>query len=211
MQLKREIKEWLLWPPGCGSFFEDKTMKLILASQSPRRRELLAQIGLEFTVKQSDCEEVMVGETPEEIVKALSCQKAKAVAAQAESGCVVLGADTVVVLDGTILGKPKDEEDAFRMLWALQGRAHTVYTGVTLVDTESGCVNSFAEGTLVHVWPMTEEEIRTYVATKEPMDKAGAYGIQGRFAAFIEKIEGDYANVVGLPVARVYHELTKRR
>jgi len=184
-------------------------MKLVLASQSPRRRELLAQIGLEFTVIQSDCEELMVGETPEEIVQGLSYQKAQAVASHVEAGCVVLGADTVVVLDGEILGKPKDENDAFRMLKELQGRAHMVYTGVTLLWTGAEKRVSFAEGTKVFVWPMTDQEIWNYIATKEPMDKAGAYGIQGRFAAFIEKIEGDYPNVVGLPIARVYHELKR--
>lgn len=184
-------------------------MKLILASQSPRRRELLTQIGLDFTVIQSDCEEIMAGETPEAIVQGLSFQKAEAVASQVEEDCVVLGADTVVVMDGKILGKPKNEEDAFRMLKELQGRAHMVYTGVTLYMTGSKKHVSFAEGTKVFVWPMSEQEILNYIATKEPMDKAGAYGIQGAFAAFIEKIEGDYPNVVGLPVARVYHELMK--
>jgi septum formation protein len=184
-------------------------MHLILASQSPRRKELLAQIGLTFTVKQSDCEEKIEGTDPEEIVKSLSRQKAKAVAENAEKGYIVLGADTIVVLDGRILGKPRDEEDAFRMLQGLQGREHMVYTGVTLIQEEKGLCVSFAEGTKVSVWPMSGEEIRDYIKTGEPMDKAGAYGIQGRFAAFIEKIEGDYTNVVGLPLARVYHELKK--
>lgn len=181
-------------------------MELILASQSPRRRELLTQIGIPFTVRVSNSEEKLIGENPEEIVKGLAFQKAEAVLREAEEGQAVLGADTVVVLDGKILGKPKDEEDAFRMLQDLQGRAHQVYTGVAILTKDSGENISFAEETTVELWPMSGEEIRAYIATGEPMDKAGAYGIQGRFAAFIRKIDGDYTNVVGLPLGRVYQE-----
>ncbi|MCI8513272.1 MAG: septum formation inhibitor Maf [Lachnospiraceae bacterium] len=188
-------------------------MRLILASKSPRRRELLAQIGLPFVVRESCLTEEIKEEKPEEIVKSLAFQKAEAVAEREEEEAVILGADTVVVLDGEILGKPKDAEDAFRMLQALQGREHTVCTGVALLRRTAGEWERvlFAEKTKVFVRPMSGEEIRAYIATGEPMDKAGAYGIQGRFAVFVEKIDGDYANVVGLPVSRVYQVLKKWR
>lgn len=199
--------------------------KIILASASPRRRELLAQIGAEFEVRVSDKEEIYHSSRPEEIVKELALMKAENVAADlaeemraagAGNGelrdIVVIGADTVVVLDGQILGKPKDEEDAADMLSRLQGRAHEVYTGTAILDyDEQGhqSVVNQAVRTEVHVHAMEEAEIRRYIATGEPMDKAGAYGIQGRFAAFIDRIEGDYYNVVGLPVSSVYQELKK--
>ena len=190
--------------------------RIILGSASPRRRELLEQIGVEFEVKVSGKEEVHYSLDPAAIVKELALMKAENVAEELgaadtqEKDIIVIGADTVVVLDGEILGKPKDEADAERMLKALQGRSHDVYTGVAFLtygrngDKE---VCSYAVGTRVFVNPMTENEIRAYIATGEPMDKAGAYGIQGRFAAYIEKIEGDYYNVVGLPVSRVYETL----
>ncbi len=190
--------------------------RIILGSASPRRRELLEQIGVEFEVKVSGKEEVHYSLDPAAIVKELALMKAENVAEELgaadtqEKDIIVIGADTVVVLDGEILGKPKDEADAERMLKALQGRSHDVYTGAAFLtygrngDKE---VCSYAVGTRVFVNPMTENEIRAYIATGEPMDKAGAYGIQGRFAAYIEKIEGDYYNVVGLPVSRVYETL----
>ena len=190
--------------------------RIILGSASPRRRELLEQIGVEFEVKVSGKEEVYYSHDPAAIVKELALMKAENVAEELgaadtqEKDLIVIGADTVVVLDGEILGKPKDEADAERMLKALQGRSHDVYTGAAFLtygrngDKE---VCSYAVGTRVFVNPMTENEIRAYIATGEPMDKAGAYGIQGRFAAYIEKIEGDYYNVVGLPVSRVYETL----
>ena len=199
--------------------------KIILASASPRRRELLAQIGAEFEVRVSDKEEIYHSCKPEEIVKELALMKAENVAADlaeetraagAENSelrnIIVIGADTVVVLDGQILGKPKDEEDAADMLSRLQGRAHEVYTGTAILDyDEEGrrSVVNQAVRTEVHVHAMEEAEIRRYIATGEPMDKAGAYGIQGRFAAFIDRIEGDYYNVVGLPVSSMYQELKK--
>ena len=169
---------------------------IILGSASPRRRELLAQIGAEFEVRVSNKEEVYHSNVPEEIVKELALMKAENVAeelaeenpAGAVKSTVVIGADTIVVQDGKILGKPADEADAVRMLTGLQGRRHDV---------------------AVYVNEMTEEEIRAYVETKDPLDKAGAYGIQGRFAAHIDRIEGDYYNVVGLPVSRVYRTLRK--
>lgn len=190
--------------------------RIILGSSSPRRRELLEQIGLEFEVRVSGKEEIYHSLEPAAIVRELALMKAENVAEELEAedtqekDLIVIGADTVVVLDGEILGKPKDESDAERMLKSLQGRAHDVYTGVAFLtygrNGEKETCN-YAVGTKVHVNPMTESEIREYIATGEPADKAGAYGIQGRFAAFIEKIEGDYYNVVGLPVSRVYETL----
>lgn len=184
--------------------------KIILASQSPRRRELLTQIGLEFVVRPSTVEEIITCTDPVEVVKELSLQKAEDVAEQVkkeqpECESLVIGADTIVVYEGKMLGKPKDREDAVRMLTMLQGKTHSVYTGVSLLLP--GKTMTFAEETKVTMYPMTEEEIFWYVDTKEPMDKAGAYGIQGLCARFIEKIQGDYNNVVGLPVARIYQEL----
>ena len=188
--------------------------KIILASASPRRRELLAQIGAEFEVRVSDKEEIYRSHRPEEIVKELALMKAENAGAENSElrNIIVIGADTVVVLDGQILGKPKDEEDAADMLSRLQGRAHEVYTGTAILDyDEEGrrSVVNQAVRTEVHVHAMEEAEIRRYIATGEPMDKAGAYGIQGRFAAFIDQIEGDYYNVVGLPVSSMYQELKK--
>ena len=172
---------------------------IILASQSPRRRELLTQIGLEFEVHPAGGEEIITSTDPVEVVKSLSTQKAAAVKEELEpqlpENWLVIGADTIVVYDGKILGKPKDEADAIRMLRMLQGQTHSVYTGVTLL--EEGKQTTFAE------------EIAWYVSTKEPMDKAGAYGIQGLCARFVEKIQGDYNNVVGLPVGRIYQKLKK--
>lgn len=198
--------------------------RIILGSASPRRRELLAQIGVEFEVRVSNKEEIYTSDIPEEIVKELALMKAENVALEMEEenadgaadrrlrDTVVIGADTIVVLDDKILGKPADEKDAARMLRNLQGRCHEVYTGVAVIDCDSsGEKNTVvhAVGTKVYVNPMTEEEIGDYIATGEPMDKAGAYGIQGRFAAYIDRIEGDYYNVVGLPVSYVYGELMK--
>ena len=179
--------------------------KLILASASPRRRELLSLTGLPVTVMAGNGEEIISTEDPARAVSELSRQKAEAVLLRAEDGDTVIGADTVVALEGRILGKPADKADAFRMLRMLQGRDHAVYTGVTILKKNSGTAPvTFAERTAVHVLPMSDEEIRAYIATGEPMDKAGAYGIQGRFAVYVAGIEGDYQNVVGLPVSRLY-------
>lgn len=178
---------------------------IILASASPRRRELLALAGVDFAVKVADVEEVIPeNASPDEVVKSLATQKASAVA-QENPDSIVIGSDTVVALDGVILGKPRDEEDAVRMLKTLSGRSHTVYTGVAIIHGEK--TNNFCEATEVVFNSLTDEEIRNYVATKEPMDKAGAYGIQGKGCVLVEKIVGDYFNVVGLPVSRVYREL----
>ena len=187
--------------------------KIILASASPRRRELLTQIGLDFEVVVSETEEKITSTEPAKVVEELSAQKAGAVweklAAMADT--VGLGADTVVACDGKILGKPVDVENAVAMLRMLQGRAHEVYTGVTVLYEEDGEKKAltFHEKTTVHFYPMTEAQIREYVATGDPMDKAGSYGIQGFCARYIRGIEGDYNNVVGLPAGRVYQELHK--
>lgn len=193
--------------------------KIILASGSPRRRELLEQIGYTFEVVTSEKEEVYQSTEPQEIVKELALLKAKDVAEKTASdreedcGQIIIGADTVVVHEGKILGKPKDKEDAERMLEALQGDTHDVYTGVVVIcydKEEQEEVISHAVQTKVYVDVMTEEEIQSYIATGEPMDKAGAYGIQGRFAAHIAKIDGDYYNVVGLPVSYIYKVLREK-
>lgn len=182
--------------------------KMILASASPRRRELLTQAGFSFEVKVSDADEIITEKEPDKIVKELALVKACAVAAS-ETEALIIGADTIVTVDGKILGKPRDAEEAFSMLSMLQGRTHQVYTGVALITKEEGLQKShvFSEKTDVHMYPMTEQEIREYIATGEPLDKAGAYGIQGRAAVYIRKIEGDYNNVVGLPISRLYQEL----
>ncbi|MGN0482631.1 MAG: Maf family protein [Lachnospiraceae bacterium] len=190
-------------------------MKVILASGSPRRKELLEQIGVTFTIQKAEGEEVIHSTVPEEVVKELSQQKAEEVYQKVVDGTedvLVLGADTVVASDGNILGKPRDEAHAFEMLKSLQGRTHHVYTGVTaLVFCEGEKKQiTFAEDTQVTMYPMTDEQIRAYIATGEPMDKAGAYAIQGKFAVYIKQICGDYNNVVGLPIARLYQSLLEK-
>ncbi|MCI8888622.1 MAG: septum formation inhibitor Maf [Hungatella sp.] len=185
-----------------------KDIRVILASGSPRRKQLLEQIGVRPEIRPSRIEEQAVSRLPEEVVMELSCQKAEDVAAEITGDALVLGADTVVAVDGDILGKPKSHEDAMDMVRRIQGRSHQVYTGVTLIYKKQGKSRgiTFAEKTEVFVYPMTEEEMKRYADSAEPMDKAGAYGIQGAFAAYIEGIHGDYTNVVGLPVGRVCQE-----
>lgn len=179
-------------------------MKMILASQSPRRRELLGKLGLEFTVSVPEVDEsAFDGIHARELVKELSRQKAQAVEAGEED--LVIAADTVVALDGAVLGKPVSPAQAADMLRQLSGRQHEVFTGVT-VRQGPHCVTE-VETTLVAFRPLTEQEISWYVATGEPMDKAGAYGIQGLGGLLVEGIRGDYANVVGLPVGRLYRML----
>lgn len=212
---------------------KEQNVRLVLASASPRRRELLSQIGLEFTVMPSTKEENAKTTEAGALVQELSRQKAVDIWEQLSGGqgqnpdadqeqiseetqepnlngkrqpeLLVIGADTVVCCEGKILGKPHSREAAAEMLTALQGRSHEVYTGVTLYS-QSETV-TFFECTQVEFYPMTEVEISEYIDSKEPMDKAGAYGIQGLGAQFVKGIRGDYNNVVGLPVGRLYQEL----
>ena len=180
-------------------------MKIVLASGSPRRRELLTQAGIKYIVDPADIEEITNETEPAKVVEDLSRQKALAVA-NAHKGEVVLAADTVVAFNGIILGKPADEDDAYNMLTMLSGMTHQVYTGVTIVD-ESGKAKTFSECTSVEMYENSPEAIRSYIASGEPMDKAGAYGIQGLGAVLVKGIAGDYNNVVGLPLAKVYRVL----
>jgi len=235
--------------------------RIILASGSPRRRELLTQAGLAFCIRTADVDETPTVTEPAAVVEELSRRKAEAVAEELRndagktedtipaetagdtdgtvesageidiSGPLIVAADTIVALDGEILGKPRDAEDAVRMLSELSGRTHEVYTGVTVlrgkapdgetrnegngaaeavVTGETGAWDAvtFSTGTRVTFYPLTEEEIRDYVASGEPMDKAGAYGIQGLGARLVERIEGDYNNVVGFPLAHFLRILT---
>lgn len=217
-----------------------QNIRLVLASASPRRRELLSQIGLEFTVMPSTKEEHAKATEAGALVQELSRQKAEDIWEQLSGGqqnpdanqeqlsgadqeqisdemrepnldgkrqpeLLVIGADTVVCCEGKILGKPHSREAAAEMLAALQGRSHEVYTGVTLYSQSEAV--TFFECTQVEFYPMTEAEISDYIDSKEPMDKAGAYGIQGLGARFVKGIRGDYNNVVGLPVGRLYQEL----
>lgn len=184
-------------------------MKYILASKSPRRKELLQLLGIPFEIEVSDEEETITSTDPGKVTEELSLQKAMAVAAKRNEG-IVIGADTVVSVDGRILGKPKDREDARTMITLLQGRAHEVYTGVSLVDAAGDRETvTFHIGTKVNVATMTEAEIEGYISSEEPYDKAGGYGIQGLFSKYIESIEGDYFNVVGLPVHALYVAIKK--
>jgi len=177
--------------------------KVMLASGSPRRREIMTAVGWPFEVRTPDVDEsVRPGEDPVDYVQRLAQEKALAVTEQIETG-LVLAADTTVVIEREILGKPEDDEDAKRMLRLLSGKWHEVLTGVSLVRVNGPTVTSF-ERTRVRFAAMTEEEIDWYVSLGEPLGKAGAYGIQGPAALFIEEIEGDYLNIVGLPVRLVY-------
>ena len=185
-------------------------MKLILASASPRRKELLAKTGLAFDIIPAKGEENITKTIPAEVVMELSLQKAKEIADQQTEDCIIIGSDTVVAKGDEIMGKPKDKEDAFRMLDMISDDCHQVYTGVTIIRTgEHGETITFAEKTDVYLYPISEADINAYIESGDPMDKAGAYGIQGDFAVHVKGIEGDYYNVVGLPIGRVYQELKK--
>lgn len=183
-------------------------MKIILASASPRRKELLTLAGIEYDVIVSQCEETLPeGITPDKAVEELARQKAEDVFSR-NSDALIIAADTVVALGNTILGKPKDEEDAFNMLSSLSGRRHTVFTGVCIRTKDK--TDIFHVATEVEFYDLTEKEIRDYIATKEPMDKAGAYGIQGKGFVLVKGIHGDYFNVVGLPLAETVRHLNKQ-
>ncbi len=184
--------------------------KIILASGSPRRRELLSKITDKFMIEISDLEEITTKTKAEEIVLELSLLKANDIANKYINNCIVIGADTMVSLHDKVLGKPKDRQDAFRMLRAMSNEKHQVYTGVTIIikDEEGHSKTiSFVERSDVYVNDLSDNEIEEYLNTGEPFDKAGAYGIQGKFGIHIGRIEGDYYNIVGFPVARIYKEL----
>lgn len=188
-------------------------MRIILASASPRRRELLEQIGLQFEVKVSNVQECVTASEPGKIVEELSEQKARAVLETftgTNEDVLVIGADTIVAKEDRILGKPTSMKHAVEMLEWLSGNTHEVYTGVTLCYKKAGekvLRKTFYEMTKVHFYPMTDKEISEYVSTNDCMDKAGSYGIQGFCARYIRGIEGDYNTVVGLPVGRLYQEI----
>lgn len=182
-------------------------MEIILASGSPRRKELMRILGVEFSVRIGCADEtVEYGLPPFFVAEQLSLLKASSVASAVKAegkDAIVIGADTIVVSDNTILTKPKDEDDAKKILFSLSGRWHSVLTGVTVMNTKNAKSESFFVETKVHFIELSDEMINAYVKTGEPLDKAGAYGIQGRGALFADKISGDYFNVVGLPVCKL--------
>lgn len=174
--------------------------KLVLASSSPRRRQILSEAGYSFIIRTTDTDESLPGGIcPEEAVKLLAERKAKAV--KREPGETIIAADTVVALNGKILGKPQDEQDAFAMIRSLSGKTHEVYTGVCLIN-ENECI-VFADKSLVEFRKLSDKEILEYIKSGEPMDKAGAYGIQGKASAFAKVTEGSFYNVVGLPMEKL--------
>jgi len=180
--------------------------EVVLASASPRRKELLTQIGIKFRTCTSKKEEEILRNKPEDIVKDLSYTKARDVYDRGNRDAIVIGADTIVVADEEVLGKPKDAEDAFRMIKKIQGDVHQVYTGVSIIwqQNNNTHVSSFVAMTEVELYYMSDEEIRNYIELKEPYDKAGGYAIQGYFARYVKQIKGDYNNVVGLPIGKLY-------
>lgn len=179
--------------------------RIVLASASPRRREILKQVGLEFDIIPAQGEEIIDSDKADEIVMKLSHDKALEVSGLCGENTLVIGADTVVAVNNRILGKPADRDEAFRMISGLRNSFHSVYTGVTIIYND--IVRSFVSETKVYVYDMTDEEIYEYIDTGDCYDKAGGYGIQGYFAQYVEKIEGDYFNVVGLPVSRLVKEI----
>ena len=189
--------------------------KIILASNSPRRKEILEQVGISFEIVPSTSDEVSNKTDPIELVEDISAMKAEEVANLVEGPAIIIGADTVVVHEGEVLGKPKDEAQAKKMLQSLQNGSHEVFTGVTVILKEITIGNevvtykklSFADVSKVIVLPMNHSQIESYVATMEPMDKAGAYAIQGKFAVYIKEIIGDFYNIMGLPISKLYDTL----
>ncbi|MEE0461459.1 Maf family protein [Blautia hydrogenotrophica] len=183
--------------------------QIILASSSPRRRELLEKAGVHFQVMPSQEEEHIEKKEPAQIVENLSWQKAASVASKTGQDVIVIGSDTLVAYEGRVLGKPRDAEEAVETLKLLQGNTHQVYTGVTVIvrDKEEEITKTFSRRTDVTFYPVDEKEIRDYVATGDPMDKAGSYDIRGDFSVYIKEIYGDYNNVVGLPVSMLFWEM----
>lgn len=187
-----------------------KFNRIILASGSPRRRELLAKLNIDFEIITSDADETIDSDNPETIVETLSERKARAVFDTiTDDNVLVIGADTIVYYDGEVLGKPEDEEDARGMLSMLSDRTHQVYTGVSIISRIKGeeKVKIFSDRTDVTFYEIDKFDLADYIKTGSPMDKAGAYGIQDDFAKHVKKIDGDYNNVVGLPLSKLYQEL----
>lgn len=184
-----------------------KYSRIVLASASPRRREILTQVGVEFDVIPAVGDEIITSTVPSEVVKKLARAKALEVAGNCETDALIIGADTVVALDNRILGKPKDYDEAFHMISAIKNRCHSVFTGVTIVC--NGRIHSFVSETKVHVYDMTNQEIDEYIRTNDCYDKAGGYGIQGFFSQYVRGIEGDYFNVVGLPISKLMQEIKR--
>ncbi|MBO5289986.1 MAG: septum formation protein Maf [Clostridia bacterium] len=181
-------------------------LKVVLASASPRRKELLSLIFNEYDIRPADCDEALPeGIKAQEAVEYLSLIKNKATVEICDENSLVISADTVVAVEGEILGKPQDKEDARRMISLLSGREHQVFTGVTL--SLKGNFKTFSEKTDVVFYKLTDKEIEDYISTDEPYDKAGAYGIQGKAGLLVKAVNGDYYNVVGLPVARLKREI----
>ncbi|OGO02891.1 MAG: septum formation protein Maf [Chloroflexi bacterium RBG_13_52_14] len=181
--------------------------RIILASASPRRKELLEKIGLKFEVEPSNYAEDMYSKlSPDELARAISLEKAKVVASK-HKNAIVIAADTFIVFRGKIMGKPSTEAEAREMLTTLKGKSHSVITGFTILDTDEKKVLSRSVETIIHVKNLTSEEIDAYVKSKEPLDKAGAYAIQGLGSVIVERIEGDYFNVMGLPLSSLAESL----
>jgi septum formation protein len=183
--------------------------KIILASASPRRKELLEKIGLKFEVEPSNYAEDMHSKlSPDKLARAISLEKARAVARK-HKNAIVIAADTFIVFRGKIMGKPNTEAEARKMLMTLKGKSHSVITGFTILDTEENKVLTKSVETVIHIKKLTPEEIDAYVKSKEPLDKAGAYAIQGLGSVIVERIEGDYFNVMGLPLSALAESLTE--
>lgn len=184
----------------------DSVRPLILASASPRRSEIMKLVGIDFTVMPSDFDESTIKlDNPKDFVETLAFKKAESIACLQEDDVYILGADTTVVIEGEMLGKPHDTETSVRYLRMIQGKQHTVYTGVSLIRTRDQKTITKSMATQVLMDSMTEDDIAFYVSTKEPFDKAGGYGIQGVGSRFVKEIKGDYFNVVGLPINLVTH------
>jgi nucleoside triphosphate pyrophosphatase len=195
---------------GLSRKSEYMNYKIVLASSSPRRKELLAALGLEFEVIHPlSLETLHDNESPEEFALRISAEKARSVSANLEDGCIVMGADTIVTVDGEVLGKPGDPEEAASMLRKLSGREHHVYTAFSIVRPKDEILHSQIVDTKVLVKTLAASEIEGYIKTGEPMDKAGAYGIQGIGSFMVSGIEGSYTNVVGLPMVELLEALKK--